>query len=670
MTQQSLEIRVLGPLRVTRAGVDIALPKSRKVRALLAVLALEPAPMSRSRLCDLLWDAPNDPRGELRWCLSKLRGVLDDETHTRVVTHGQSTVELDLGDCVVDAIEIRRVVTAGIATATTERLAEVSTLIGGDLLDGMQVDGAELTGWLVAQRQRCHAQCIAILRELAQRSPRGSNQLFHALEALLQRAPFDQRGHELMIDALLAGGRLRDAEDHVTTTIRLFEREGVDWAPLRAAWQTARSTPVSIARDAVVTADVRAGTSAATDIVETGTPRPVTPPRQGSIVVMPFVASTPDTPDIANGLTDDIITRLAKLRALFVIARGTSYALRDRGVDAREAGRILDVAYAVTGVVRRNGNRLVIVVELVETASGVIVWTDELQVVADETLAVLDSIVDRVVATVAEEIERTESKRAIIKPPSSLDAWEAYHRGLWHMYRFTGVDNESAARFFRDALQLDPGLARAHAGLSFTHFQNVFLGLTSDRDQQLALALATAGQSLAADDRDPAAHWAMGRALWLSGDQRASISELESSIELSPNFALGHYTLGFVHAQSGDPQTAINATEHSRQLSPFDPLQFGMLGSRAIAHMRLGERDAAADWGVKAANRPNAHVHILAIAATTLGLAGRRDHGREVVGRMHARLSSYRLEDFLRAFKLAPDAEQLVREGARQVGLE
>jgi tetratricopeptide (TPR) repeat protein len=290
-------------------------------------------------------------------------------------------------------------------------------------------------------------------------------------------------------------------------------------------------------------------------------------------------------------------------------------------------------------------------------------------VTVGDTLTALDSIVDRIVATIAEEIERAESKRAILKPPSSLDAWEAYHRGLWHMYRFTGPDNETAARFFRDALALDPELARAHAGLSFTHFQNVFLGLTPDRDAQVRLALETATRSLVADDRDPASHWAMGRALWLSGDAQG-ISELEQSIELSPNFALGHYTLGFVHSQSGDPAAAISAADYSRQLSPFDPLQFGMLGSRAMAHMRLGQREEAAEWAVKAANRPNAHAHILAIAATNLGLAGRRDQARAVVARIRARQPGYTIEDFLRAFRFGRDGEQLVREGARLAGLD
>src|SRR6185436_7568788 len=157
------------------------------------------------------------------------------------------------------------------------------------------------------------------------------------------------------------------------------------------------------------------------------------------------------------------------------------------------------------------------------------------------------------------------------------------------------------------------------------------------RAQQIEAALATAGHSLSADDRDPAAHWAMGRALWLRGGiaaQEEALAELQRSIELSPNFALGHYTLGFVHSQSGDPRSAIDATKYSRQLSPFDPLQFAMLASRALAHVRLGEFEEAAAWAVKASARPNAHAHSLAIAAMSLALANRREEAGKFVARI------------------------------------
>jgi len=652
MSGRGVRVRVLGPVAVLRDGAPVSLPRSRKVRALLAYLALESsstAPLSRSRLCDLLWDVPNDPRGELRWCLSKLRTVLDDTARRRVVAVGQTKVALDLSDCVLDASEVERAVKSGVGDATRERLEELRGLFGGDLLEGLTLDATpEFTGWLAAQRQRFRALHVAVLGELTRRST--PDQTFHLLDEWLQLAPFDRRPHEVMLEALLRCGRAQDAEEHLATTIRAFEQQGVDWAPLRDSWQNTRRPAVELPRA-----------------------EPAPPPRgarRASVAVLPFVDATTPSARIADGLTDDIITRLAKLRALFVIARGSSYALGERGIGAQEAGRLLQVDYVVSGIVRRLGERMSFVVELAETKQARIVWSDELRGVAGETFSFQDAIVDRIVATIVEEIESEECKRAIIKPPSSLDAWEAYHRGLWHMYKFIGSDNEQAARLFRSALELDPTFARAHAGLSFTHFQNVFLELTPDRDRQMQLALSTAEASVAADDRDPAAHWALGRALWLRGAQDESLAELQRSVELSPNFALGHYTLGFVRCQSGDPRAAIQATDYSRQLSPFDPLQFGMLGSRAMAHARLGEYAEAAEWGVRAAARPNAHTHILAIAASTLALAERREDAQAQVARIRARSPGYKLEDFFRAFRFTADAEKLFRRGAKRIGFQ
>jgi DNA-binding SARP family transcriptional activator len=167
------EIQLLGPVRVVADGAVLALPPSRKVRALLAYLILA-GPQTRSRLCDLFWDQPNDPRAELRWSLSKLRGVLDDDDHKRVVATGQSQIGLDLADCRVDVHELESIVRDGVEKASDERLAEVAALANGDFLDGTMLDGAEMSSWLVARRQRVRAQRTALLAEVARRAPAGS----------------------------------------------------------------------------------------------------------------------------------------------------------------------------------------------------------------------------------------------------------------------------------------------------------------------------------------------------------------------------------------------------------------------------------------------------------------------------------------------------------------
>ena len=171
------------------------------------------------------------------------------------------------------------------------------------------------------------------------------------------------------------------------------------------------------------------------------------------------------------------------------------------------------------------------------------------------------------------------------------------------------------------------------------------------------------------DDRDPAAHWAMGRALWLRGGHEQCLIELERAIDLSPNFALGHYTLAFVNSQAGDARAAIASSDHSRNLSPFDPLLFGMLGARAIALVRLGEFDEAAAWAVKAAARPNAHAHILAIAAYSLALAGSHAEARAYAAAIRRVLPRYGVAEFLRAFRFDPQGAALFRKGAKSIGM-
>ena len=546
-----------------------------------------------------------------------------------------------------------------------ERLRTLAALFAGDFLDGLEIDRSPaFSGWLTAQRRRfrgCHA---ALLERLVRSVP--DDEVLGYLEKWLELAPFDPRVHELLLNALARRGRIREGEAHLAAAARLFEAEGLDGTPIRDAWRSARAQGDSSQRAGAAAPPESAAASSGRDNIVT------IAPRRASIAVMPFVDRSTVTGargGVADALAHDVITRLAKLRSLFVIAQGTVFALHERRTGSEEAGRMLNVDYVVSGAVRRHGKRLTVMVELAETRTARIVWAEIFNHTFDDAFLILEEIGNRIVASIANEIETIERNRAMLRPPNSLDAWEAHHRGLWHMYRFSKPDNEQAQHFFETAVRLDPTFARAYAGLSFTHFQNAFQGWAK-REPEIERAYAAAGQSLMADDRDPAAHWAMGRALWLRGRHDQSLVELEQAIELSPNFALGHYTLAFVQSQAGDPRAAIASADHSRRLSPFDPLLFGMLGARAMALVRLGQFEEAADWGVKAAARPNAHAHILAIAAFSLALAGRLDEARAYLASIHKTLPRYRVDDFLIAMQFAPADARLFRERAKRIAVE
>lgn len=659
-----LRLRMLGALSLERDGMALALPASRKLRALLAYLALSPHAVGRGRLCEIFWDVPNDPRGELRWCLSKLRGLLDGDGRRRVVAEGD-TVRLDLGDCAVDAIVVTRAVEAGLDRLDATRLTALAELFRGDFLDGLDVERCpHFEQWLAAQRRRCRACHAAVLEHLAAALPATSQTALAHREAWVALAPFDRNAHAALLDTLAARGHLAEGEAHLAAAARLFEGEELDPAPLREAWRDIRRRHATDGPARAVI-DPRAASDAPP------APDAAAEPRRASLAVMPFVEETEAGSrrgGLADGLTHDVITRLAKLRNLFIIARGSVFALAERDVGPEDAARRLNVDYVASGTVRRQPGRILVNVEVVEARTARIVWADAFDQKLDDAFLVLDQIGDRIVSSIASEIETVERNRAILRPPNSLNAWEAYHRGLWHMYRFTRDDNDRAQDFFRRSIGLDPTFARAHAGLSFTHWQNAFQQWR-ERETEREKAYAAATQSLIVDEHDPSAHWAMGRALWLGGRLDDAMGELERAVDLSPNFALGHYAIAFVQAQSGDANAAIAEADRSRSLSPFDPLLFAILSARALAHVRLGQFEEAVEWSLRASARPNAHPTILAITAHCLALTGRLEEAQTFAAKVRQSHPGYKADDFIATFRFEPEAEARFRQGAQRIGL-
>lgn len=661
VTLPRLHLRLLGTLEVRDAeGRALPLPASRKARALLAYLAMAGHAPSRSHLCELLWDAPSDPRGELRWCLSKLRGVLDVGDRRRVLARAE-TVALDLAGCEVDARAVQQALQQGVAGLDGDALAALLARFdgGGEFLEGLELPRSPaFHGWLLAQRRRLHAGLAVLLEHRARALPAGSEAALFTLERWVAAAPFDRRAHECLLEALAAAGRVAEGEAHLDAVRRRFEAEHQDGVPLGLAWRAAlrRHGP---AREAVLGAPP----------APAATPE-VAAPRRASIVIMPFAergAGVALRGGAGDGLAHDLTTRLAKLRSLFVIASGTAFALDERRVGAEEAGRRLDVDYVASGTLRSGADGARVVgVQLIETRSARVLWADEFAAARDDTLAVLEHIGDRIVTAIEQQVEIAERNRAILKPPDSLDAWEAYHRGLWHAMRFDRADNEQARHFFETAVRLDPTFSRPWAALSFTYFQDAFQHW-QEREVAVEQAYRLAAQALRCDERDPAAHWAHGRALWLQGRQAPGLAALDAAVDLSPNFAHGHYGLAFVHAQSGDAQRALAEAERSRELSPFDPLAFGMFGARAMALMSLQRHDEAAEAALQAASRPNAHLHIRGIAMYCLALAGRLGEAQRVAEAIHRQQPGYGLADFFGAFRFGPDREALVREAARRL---
>lgn len=392
-------------------------------------------------------------------------------------------------------------------------------------------------------------------------------------------------------------------------------------------------------------------------------------PEQPSIVVLPFDSSDGvGSRDVARGLTHDILTRLGRTCAFFVIARGSAFRFESGAQDPREVSRRLGVRYVVQGDVRIQAGDIRINVALADAVEGGELWAEHFQRKLDRVFEVQEEITDLIVSAISSEVELAEQRRALLETPANLGAWSAYHRGCWHMYRFTPGDYEQAEWCFKRAVELDPGSSRALAGLSFVHWQRAFFDLTGDRAGDIGQAFELALQSHAMNPREPLAHWALGRAHLLRGEMNHAIEELRAATAMNPSFAVGQYTLGFALMQAGDTAGSIEMADKARRLSPYDPMSFAMIGVRGFSQALIGRYDQAAESLALAIRQPNAHYHMLAMAAVCNVLAGREDEARRNLTRLLEARPGYGKREFLRAFQFQqPGHARLVGDAFRSL---
>jgi TolB-like protein len=388
-----------------------------------------------------------------------------------------------------------------------------------------------------------------------------------------------------------------------------------------------------------------------------------------SVAVLPFRLLGEPGPHaaIADALPHELIAELARLRWLFVTARGSSFRLRGADADAAGIGRLLGVRYYLSGSVEIVGARLTVTVELIDTRDGGVIWAERFAGALDDVHRVREEIRAQVLVALEIRIPMHEATQARLSTSGNLDAWSAYHLGLQHMYRFNRVDHAAAAALFEQALAQDPGFARAHAGLSFVHFQTAFMHYTDDVAGEIALSRRYALRGLELDPLDPFVNFTMGRSFWPEGDLESSLGWLERATAISPHYAQGIYARAWTETLTGQAAQGRGHADLAMRLSPLDPLYYGMLGTRAFSHMVAGEDAEAAVWAERAAHAPGAHVLIAMIACAAHELAGDEAAATAWATRVRARDPSLRRADFFRAFPMQPAAwrERVSRSLAR-----
>jgi adenylate cyclase len=392
---------------------------------------------------------------------------------------------------------------------------------------------------------------------------------------------------------------------------------------------------------------VDAGTHAVKNIAEpirmyriageaTGADAPPALPDKPSIAVLPFANLSGDAEQeyFADGIAEDLITALSRIRWLFVIARNSTFTYKGQSPDVRQVGIDLGVRYVLEGSVRKGGNRVRISAQLIDATTGNHVWAERYDRELADLFDLQDEITETIAGAIEPELGAFERARARRKPPESLDAWDCHQRGFWHLWQFDKEENAEAVRMFRRAIELDPGFGPAYSGLAYSYLMDVMQAFTEARAEALEESIRAAQKAVALDDRDALAHCSLGRAFVYSGDVEAGISQLETAIELNPSFAHAHYGLGHTfYFFMARPEVSVAAIDKAVRLSPHDPYLWAWEALKAAALSFSGADAEALAWARRATQHPNSGLWAFFSLAMILGHMDRHEEARAALAR-------------------------------------
>ena len=360
-------------------------------------------------------------------------------------------------------------------------------------------------------------------------------------------------------------------------------------------------------------------------------------PDKPSIAVLPFqnLSGDPEQDYFADGVVEDIITNLSRIRWLLVIARNSSFTYRGRAVDVKQVARELGVAYILEGSLRKAADRVRITGQLIDASTGAHLWAERFEGTLDDIFELQDQIAASVVGAIAPQMELAEIERAKRKPTASLNAYDCYLRGLAHLHRGNREAIDAALPLFHRAVALDPGFASAYAMAAWCIFWRKINGRTEDRAKEIALGVELAQRAVELGRDDAVALTRGGHALaHLAGDLDSGIALLDRALVLNPNLASAWFLGGFLRVWQGEPDGAIAHFERAMRLSPLDPELYRMQAGTAMAHIFAGRFDVASSWAEKAYRDLPSFLMAVAIGAASHALAGRRDEASRAMANL------------------------------------
>ena len=392
-----------------------------------------------------------------------------------------------------------------------------------------------------------------------------------------------------------------------------------------------------------------------------------------TVAVLPFDNMSGDSEQdyFSDGITEDIITLLSKHRSLLVTARNSAFAFKGHGSDILRIGTELRADYVVEGSVRKIGRGLRITVHLIETEGGRLMWAEQYDRDLEDIFELQDEITRTIVARIEPGVGTAERLRAEKKPPEALQAWDLFHLGMKHFYKFAAEDNREAQRLFRRAQALDPELAQAYAFLSYAIVLGMLYSDVEPDDGLLNEAEGLARRGVELDDQDALIRFIHGRVLLARRAYGDALAELEAAMELNPSLPVVYCGLGDTLAYEGRYGEAIPYFEKAINLSPYDPQRWAFHSYGALALLFAREFDKASEWAQRATRIPNCHYWPFAHRVAALGHMQRVEELRSAVAELLQRRPGFSC-DFARKrlfYVKSPVQLDTYIEGLRKAGI-
>ncbi|WP_441242226.1 winged helix-turn-helix domain-containing tetratricopeptide repeat protein [Tardiphaga sp. 768_D3_N2_1] len=356
-----------------------------------------------------------------------------------------------------------------------------------------------------------------------------------------------------------------------------------------------------------------------------------------SIAVLPFtnMSADPEQDYFGDGIAEEIITDLSRCSGLFVIARNSSFIYKNKPVDIREVGRTLGVNYVLEGSVRRVGERLRIIAQLIDARSGAHLWADRFDGDRSDVFDLQDRITERAVAAIEPTLRIAEIERRRHSRPNKPDAYDLLLRASGYEHDFTPESMNAALDCLHQALELDPTYAPAMAAAAYCHAQRHFQGWISADDAHRAEGLALAQRAIERMPNDPQILWMAAFAIWnLAETQTAKDAAIElfnRSLAINPNSATALALAGWIETMRGQQQAGRALLDRTRHLNPLDPHGWFVSGALAIAAIIDENYTEAIGWADKALLQNRRFAVALRALAVALVKTGEHERAAQVV---------------------------------------